>query len=112
MRGVLQGSGRGVACVVLAALAVLAGCAAGDGGGPARNAEEVAGDLARLAIELGSLDNMLDRGADLAWESSLDTLRLEIGREPIYGAANEELMKEMAAGYFEEAEGTDDTQPE
>lgn len=38
-------------------------------------------------------------------------IMLEIGREPIYGAANEQLMKEMAAGYFAEAEGRDGTRP-
>jgi len=79
MKRVLRRSGRVAAGVVLAALA---GCAADNGGGSSRGADEVAGDMARLAIELGSLDHMLDRGAELAWGASLDAFTLEIGREP------------------------------
>ncbi|MGI9379090.1 MAG: ligase-associated DNA damage response DEXH box helicase [Methyloligellaceae bacterium] len=70
-------------------------------------------------LDLGRVSEFLARIRGSIRHQSLERISplavpimLEIGREPIYGAANEELMKEMAAGYFEEAEGTDDTQPE
>ena len=69
--------------VVLALCIVLAvGCALQDGAGPSRTAEEAAEELARLSIELGSLDAAVGRAADWTWSASLDALTLELGREP------------------------------
>jgi len=45
------------------------------------NRAEIAGKLATLSVELGSFEDVLDRGADLAWTASADTLTLELGRE-------------------------------
>jgi hypothetical protein len=42
---------------------------------------EIAREIVRLEIEAGDLDQRLDRGADLAQAYSLDTIRLELGRE-------------------------------
>lgn len=70
-----------VAVLVLSVL-LAAGCASPDGGGPSRTAEEAAGELARLSVELGSLDDALDRAADWTWGATLDAVVLELGREP------------------------------
>lgn len=42
---------------------------------------QMARTIVKLEIESGDLDQRLDRGADLAQAYSLDTLRLELGRE-------------------------------
>jgi hypothetical protein len=70
-------------CSVAAALAavLLAGCA-GQQAGPSRTADEAAQDLAKLSVELGSLDGALDRAAELGWSSSAATVTLELGRNP------------------------------
>jgi hypothetical protein len=57
-------------------------CASQDGAGPSRTAEESAAELARLSVELGSLDDALDRAADWAWGATVDAITLELGREP------------------------------
>jgi hypothetical protein len=41
---------------------------------------EIAGELARLSLELGSLNRALDSGADWAWDASAETLEVELGR--------------------------------
>ena len=69
--------------VVLGLFIVLAvGCASHDGADSSRTAEEAARELARLSVELGSLDAALGRAADWTWSASHDALTLELGREP------------------------------
>lgn len=63
-------------------LGLTIGCGASRG--PADSPEtrkELAGKLAKLSIELGSLDRVLESGAELALRSSADTIQLELGRE-------------------------------
>ena len=63
-------------------LAMAAGCAGGQGSAPASaSAEEAAQKVAGLAVQLGSHERALENGSQLAWESSVDTLTLELGRE-------------------------------
>jgi hypothetical protein len=73
---------KGWAVVAIVSLAVVGACA---GGGQIANTpemrEQVARKIVRLEIESGGLDQRLDQGADLAQAYSLDTLRLELGRE-------------------------------
>ncbi len=60
-------------------LGLTIGCAGPTDSPEAR--QELAGELARLSVELGSLDRLLEDGAEMAWSSSADTIRLELGRE-------------------------------
>jgi len=62
-------------------LGLAAGCA-GTGATPdsPEKRTEIAGELARLSLELGSLDSALDSGADWAWDASAETLEVEVGR--------------------------------
>jgi hypothetical protein len=68
--------------VLLASLTVLGACA---GAGAIEDSPEArqqwAGKIVKLELESGDLDQRLDRGAELARAYSLDTLRLELGRE-------------------------------
>ena len=89
--------------VVLGLFIVLAvGCASHDGADSSRTAEEAAQELARLSIELGSLDAALGRAADWTWSASIDALTLELGREP----SEEEndrgraILREVLAGFL------------
>ena len=65
-----------------ALLAPAIGCAAtvGTADSPETRAE-IAGELARLSVETGTLERALDSGADLAWGASAETLQLELGRQ-------------------------------
>jgi hypothetical protein len=63
-------------------IALAVGCASHDGADSSRTAEESARELARLSIELGSLDAALGRAADWTWSASVDAFTLELGREP------------------------------
>jgi Uncharacterized protein conserved in bacteria (DUF2059) len=73
---------RASIAVIALLTALLAGCAQPGAApdSPERRAE-LAGRLADLSVELGSLDKKLDTGAEQAWEASADTLTLELGRE-------------------------------
>jgi hypothetical protein len=68
-----------VACIVL--LAVVLACAAPETPDSPESRAESARALARLSLELGSLDQALDRGAEWAQAASNDALTLELGRE-------------------------------
>jgi hypothetical protein len=68
--------------VIGLSILLAASCAAQDGASPSRTAEEAAQELARLSVELGSLDSALDRAADWTWGASLDSIVLALGREP------------------------------
>jgi len=73
-------TGRILACGLL--LVSVAACAGGGSGAPASaNAEEAALRVADLAVELGAYQHKLQKGAQLAWEASVDTLTLQFGRE-------------------------------
>jgi hypothetical protein len=62
-------------------LVLLAGCAGGGATADSPEARaEIAGELARLSLEVGSLDSALDSGADWAWDASAETLEIEVGR--------------------------------
>lgn len=63
---------------------------------------ELADELADLSIELGAYENALNEGAALATESSLDTLKLELGRELTDAeiATVHTIMKDSLAEYF------------
>lgn len=63
-------------------LAMAAGCAGGQGSAPASaSAEEAAQRVAGLAVQMGSHERALERGSRLAWESSVDAMTLQLGRE-------------------------------
>jgi hypothetical protein len=70
-------------CMLLALpLALMPGCGVEQGNtAVSQTPEDAAGKLAALAVELGGYDRTLDRGAELAWESSAEALTLELGRE-------------------------------
>ena len=73
-------NGRIVVCGLL--LIVAAGCAGGQGSVPASaTPEEAAQRVAELAVQLGSYERAMDNGTELAWQSSVETLTLELGRE-------------------------------
>jgi len=72
------------------ALALVTACTA-QSVDAARTPEEAALELARLSTELGSLGATLDRGADWALDASMDSLTLELGREP--SAAEKETVR-------------------
>ena len=58
------------------------GCTAQqDGAGASASAEEAAQKVADLAVELGAYERALDNGSELAWESSVEALTLQLGRE-------------------------------
>jgi len=67
---------------VVVSLATIGACG---GAGQIEDTPEMRNEIARkivkLEIESGDLDQRLDQGADLAQAYSLDTLRLELGRE-------------------------------
>lgn len=64
-------------------LLLLGGCCSEpDSLPPSGTPEEIATELADLAVELGVFETVLDRGADEALAASTDALTLEIGREP------------------------------
>jgi len=71
------------AFVVAGAMLVLTlGCSATQGTADSpEKRSELAAKLAKMSIELGSLDSALDRGAAWAWDASSDTLELQLGRE-------------------------------
>ena len=70
----------GIATGLLLLVVALA-CAAPQTADSPESRAEAAGELARLSLELGSLDQVLNRGADWAQSASNDALTLELGRE-------------------------------
>jgi hypothetical protein len=78
----MLGKANGWMIAAIMPLAMLASCG---GAGQIEDSPEARIEMARkivkLEIENGDLDQRLDRGADLAQAYSLDTLRLELGRE-------------------------------
>jgi hypothetical protein len=69
--------------ILVLSLLLLGGCCTEpERTAPSGTPEEIAGELADLAVELGAFEIILDRGADEALAASTDALTLEIGREP------------------------------
>jgi len=68
-----------VTCLVL--LGAVFACAAPETPDSPESRAESARALARLSLEMGSLDRALDRGAEWAQSASNDALTLELGRE-------------------------------
>jgi hypothetical protein len=78
----MLGKANGMMIAAIMPLAMLGSC--GDAAHIEDSPEariEMARKVVKLEIENGDLDQRLDRGADLAQAYSLDTLRLELGRE-------------------------------
>jgi len=78
----MLGTANGWMIAAIMPLAMLGNC--GDAGQIEDSPEartELAHKIVKLEIENGDLDQRLDQGADLAQAYSLDTLRLELGRE-------------------------------
>jgi len=76
----MRGISRPTPIALPALLILIASCT-----GPARVSEdqrpELAGTLAQVFVDAGSHEQMLDEGADLALDYSIDALKLELGRE-------------------------------